>query len=45
MKRLVIIEGKKYRLSFYEWIAYMNQKKLISIERKLDMLLKEREDK
>lgn len=39
MKIPVTIEGKKYKLSFWKWIAYRNQKRLECIEKKIDLLL------
>lgn len=39
MKITVVIEGKKYKLSFWEWIAYKNQRQLNRIEEKLDKVL------
>lgn len=35
MKIPVTIEGKKYKLSYFEWLAYISQKKIDRIEKKL----------
>ncbi len=45
MKFEVIIEGKKYKLSFWKWLAYTNQRRLIRIEKKLNELLNKGSDK
>lgn len=45
MKFPVVIEGKKYKLSFWKWIAYKNQNQLDRIEKKLDELLNQSSDK
>lgn len=37
MKIKVEIEGKEYKLSYWEWLAYANQRKLNKIEQKLDL--------
>ena len=39
MKIPVMIDGKKYKLSYFQWLAYENQKKIDRIEKKLDRLL------
>lgn len=45
MRFEVIIEGKKYKLSFWKWLAYTNQRRLIRIEKKLNELLNKGSDK
>ena len=39
MRIPVVINGKKYKLSYFKWLAYENQKKLDRIEKKLNKLL------
>ena len=42
---IVEIEGKKYKLTFWKWLAYTNQRKLNKIEQKIDELLNNCADK
>lgn len=43
MRFIVEINGKKYKLKFFEWLAYQNQRQLNRIDKKLDAVLKGRE--
>ena len=41
----IVVDGKTRYVSFWKWLAYMNQKKLERIEKKLDELLSKCSDK
>lgn len=40
----IVIDGKVRRVSFWKWLAYMNQKKLERIEKKVDFITKNKKE-
>lgn len=40
----IVVDGKVRRVSFWKWLAYMNQKKLERIEKKVDFITKNKKE-
>ena len=41
----IVVDGKARHVSFWKWLAYMNQQKLERIEKKVDFITKNKKEK